>query len=270
MTQVVLSGSFDDIRSDDIRFIEEASKLGSVHVLLWSDAVVESVTDTSPKFPEKERAYLLNGIRFVDHVRLIDRPATNGLPDPIAAQADIWIVREEDDTEAKRKFCKERDIAYHVIPDSGLDGFPVRESEETSPERKKVVVTGCYDWFHSGHLRFFEEASRYGDLYVVVGNDPNVKKLKGEGHPMFPEEERRYIVQSMLYVENAYIASAEGWMDAAPEIAEIQPDIYLVNEDGDKPIKVEFCREHGLEYVVLKRTPKEGLPRRSSTNLRGF
>ena len=37
-----------------------------------------------------------------------------------------------------------------------------------------------------------------------------------------------------------------------------------------KPIKREFCEKHGLEYVVLKREPKPGLPRRESTHLRGF
>jgi hypothetical protein len=59
-------------------------------------------------------------------------------------------------------------------------------------------------------------------------------------------------------------------MDAAPEIDKIKPDIYVVNEDGDRPEKREFCERHGLEYVVLKRAPKEGLPQRESTDLRGF
>jgi hypothetical protein len=59
-------------------------------------------------------------------------------------------------------------------------------------------------------------------------------------------------------------------MDAKPEIERIQPDIYLVNEDGDQAEKREFCRQHGLDYVILKREPKPGLPRRSSTDLRGF
>ena len=59
-------------------------------------------------------------------------------------------------------------------------------------------------------------------------------------------------------------------MDAEPEIAKIHPDIYAVNEDGDKPEKRSFCKEHDLEYEVLKRTPKEGLPTRTSTHLRGF
>jgi hypothetical protein len=46
--------------------------------------------------------------------------------------------------------------------------------------------------------------------------------------------------------------------------------MYAVNEDGDKPEKRAYCAGHGLEYVILKRTPKEGLPRRESTHLRGF
>ena len=105
---------------------------------------------------------------------------------------------------------------------------------------------------------------------MVVGHDENVRLLKGDGHPMFPEDERRYMVGSIRFVKQALISSGSGWMDAEPEIESIQPDIYAVNEDGDKPEKREFCEEHGLEYAVLKRTPAAGLPRRESTHLRGF
>jgi glycerol-3-phosphate cytidylyltransferase-like family protein len=87
---------------------------------------------------------------------------------------------------------------------------------------------------------------------------------------MQTQEERRYMVGAIRYVKQALITSGMGWMDAEPEIARLKPDIYLVNEDGDKPEKQAFCAAHGLRYVVLKRTPKEGLPRRSSTDLRGF
>ena len=64
--------------------------------------------------------------------------------------------------------------------------------------------------------------------------------------------------------------SGSGWMDAEPEIAEIRPTYYVVNEDGDQPEKREFCNAHGLEYIVLQRRPHGDLPRRSSTDLRGF
>ena len=140
----------------------------------------------------------------------------------------------------------------------------------SAPGRKKVVVTGCYDWFHSGHVRFCEEVSAHGDLYVVVGHDANIRLLKGDGHPLFSAEERRYVVGSIRHVKQALISSGDGWLDADPEIRRLQPDIYAVNEDGDKGGKRDYCRQLGIEYLVLKRTPAPGLARRSSTDLRGF
>ena len=78
------------------------------------------------------------------------------------------------------------------------------------------------------------------------------------------------MVQSIRFVKQAQISSGSGWMDAEPEIDVIKPDYYVVNEDGDKPEKQAFCDAHHIEYKVLKRLPKPGLPRRESTALRGF
>jgi cytidyltransferase-like protein len=140
----------------------------------------------------------------------------------------------------------------------------------SAPGRKKVVVTGCYDWFHSGHVRFCEEVSAYGDLYVCVGHDENIRFLKGEGHPLLCQEERRYVVGSIKYVKQCLISTGDGWLDADPEIRRLKPDIYAVNDDGDKGGKREYCEKMGIQYLVLQRTPAPGLPRRSSTDLRGF
>jgi cytidyltransferase-like protein len=131
-------------------------------------------------------------------------------------------------------------------------------------------VTGCYDWFHSGHVRFFEEVSSHGDLYVAVGHDANVRLLKGEGRPLFPQAERRYLVGSIRFVTQAMVSTGDGWLDAEPEIQRLKPDVYAVNEDGDVPEKRDYCEQHGIEYLVLNRTPAPGLPKRSSTELRGF
>ncbi len=279
MTKVVVSGSFDDLRAHEMRFLDEASRLGDLYVLMWSDAVVKSIEGSLPEFPEAERAYFLRAVRYVSQLIKVDALASSDvLPDVAGLEPDLWVVDgssahgQDQDTTAKRRFCASRGIRYRVLRDTDLAGFPTlpKNIYEQPTDNKKVIVTGCYDWLHSGHIRFFEEASAYGDLYVAVGNDANVAELKGEGHPMFPEELRRYMVQSIRYVTQAVITKGMGWMDAAPNIAEIQPDIYLVNEDGDKPEKRAFCEEHGLEYVVLKREPKEGLTRRSSTDLRGF
>jgi cytidyltransferase-like protein len=313
MSTIYVSGSFDDLRSPQVRFLEEAARLGPVHVALWSDAAVEQVQGKAPKFVEAERQYLLESIRYVDRVTLCAGPIDRDRLPLEAASSGTWVVGEGEASAAKEAFCRQHGLAYrvlrneelrglpedqyprshalrgnalprrsasqellhseHVAKDAGASGncVPTRSMEtRTVPARKKAIVTGCYDWFHSGHVRFFEEVSALGELYVCVGHDANIRFLKGEGHPMFPAEERRYMVQSIRFVHRALISSGDGWLDAEPEIERLRPDIYAVNEDGDRPEKRAYCEAHGIEYRVLKRLPKEGLPRRQSTDLRGF
>lgn len=273
MKKAVVTGSFDDLRARDFRFLEEASKLGSLHVLLWSDETIQQLEGKPPKFPQAERMYLLQALRYVNELTLVTGPIErDAIPQIDAIQPDVWVVDERGDTSHKRMYCATHGIVYSIVEEGMLRRFPAAsvEADAGRTQQKKVVVTGSFDWLHSGHVRFFEETAALGDLYVVVGHDDNIKLLKGEGHPLFPQDERRYMVQSIRYVKQALISSGHGWMDAEPEIAIIKPDIYAVNEDGDRPEKRAFCAEHGLEYVVLERRPKAGLPRRQSTALRGF
>jgi cytidyltransferase-like protein len=270
MTQVFVSGAFDDTRSREIRFLQEAARLGPVTVGLWSDGLVEHVNG-SCKFPFDERRYLLESIRFVDAVV----PQSGfGVALPAGQASDtppFFAAVTGEVTEETAEFCRRNGVRLVLMPPEQLEGFPLPSFDpHVDDRRKRVVVTGSFDWFHSGHVRFFEECSALGDVYAVVGHDDNIRLLKGEGHPLLCQDERTYMVASCRYVKRATISSGHGWMDAEPEIAFIRPHIYAVNEDGDKPEKRAFCAEHGIEYVVLKRTPKDGLPRRSSTDLRGY
>ena len=267
--QIVVSGGFDDIKSRDLRFLEEASKLGGLSVQLWSDATLQKLTGRPPKFPLAERRYFLNAVRYVSKVVEADIAADfNSLPENL--RADVWADYAVTTSAARAAFARENKIAYLVFTADELAGFPEPPPMPSAPGRKKVIATGCYDWFHSGHVRFTEEASAYGDLYVCLGSDANVRLLKGGGHPLLCQEERRYVLGSIKYVKQALITTGSGWVDADPEIRRLKPDIYIVNEDGDKGGKREYCAGLGLEYLVLKRTPAPGLPQRSSTDLRGF
>ena len=267
MPNVYITGSFDDLRSREMRFLHEASRLGNLTVFLWSDDAVRTLEGRIPKFPEAERKYLLDSIRYIRIVTPVDRTE---LPFPDHIRSGIWAVPAADNTPEKRLFCAARGLEYRVIPDEMLTGFPAADLPESKSPRKKVIVTGCYDWLHSGHVRFFEEVSGLGDLYVSLGSDVTIHALKGAGHPLIRQEERLYMVQSIRFVTRAFIATGSGYLDAAPEIELLKPDIFAVNEDGDRLEKREFCSERGIEYVVSKRIPKEGLPARQSTILRGF
>ena len=268
---VVVCGAFDDLRSRHIRFLEEAAKPGPLTVLLWKDESLRRLTGRAPKFPQAEREYVLRAVRFVNRVIPVDCPADlNSLPAVAGLRLDCWAVEESQDNAEKKSCCAARNMEYRVIPDDALRGFPEIPAAPHGASRKKVLVTGSFDWFHSGHVRFFEEISARGDLYVIVGHDANIRQLKGEGHPLLPQSERRYLAGSIRFVTQALISSGHGWLDAEPEIERLRPDIYAVNEDGDRGGKREFCARRGIEYVVLKRAPAPGLPGRSSTELRGF
>jgi cytidyltransferase-like protein len=131
-------------------------------------------------------------------------------------------------------------------------------------KNKKVLVSGCYDLIHGGHVAFFKMASSYGDLYVSLGRDENLFLLKGK-RPVFSESERLYLVKSVRYVHDAFLASGMGMLDFEPDLRRLNPDIFIVNSDGHTTGKENLCKELGVEYIVLERIPEPGLPARSSS-----
>ena len=134
-------------------------------------------------------------------------------------------------------------------------------------DKKKVFVSGCYDMLHSGHVAFFKEASRYGDLYVGIGSDKTIEELKHR-KTVYSEKERLYMVKAIRYVTDAVINPGSGMMDFVESVERIRPDVFVVNSDGGSDTKRRFCEERGIEYVVLERQPDAGLEARSTTSLR--
>jgi cytidyltransferase-like protein len=134
-------------------------------------------------------------------------------------------------------------------------------------EKKKVFVSGCFDLLHSGHIAFLETAAQYGDVYVCIGSDNTVKDLKGR-YPIITQQERKYMIQALKCVKECRINTGSGIIDFENELNDIQPDIFVVNEDGNTPSKETLCTKKGIEYKVLERIPTEGLPVRSTTSLR--
>ena len=96
---------------------------------------------------------------------------------------------------------------------------------------KKVFVSGCYDLLHSGHVEFFQQASRYGDLYVGIGSDATYLEYKHR-KPMFPQEERLFMVKNIKAVKDAYINEGSGVIDFLPTLDKVKPDVFVVNAEG--------------------------------------
>ena len=133
--------------------------------------------------------------------------------------------------------------------------------------RKKVFVTGCFDLLHSGHVAFLKEAASLGELHVCIGNDENIYQLKGR-YPVNNQDERRYMIEALACIAQCRINKGFGIIDFLQELDEIQPSVFVVNEDGATPAKAEICQQKNIEYHIFQRIPHADLPARSTTNLR--
>jgi glycerol-3-phosphate cytidylyltransferase-like family protein len=120
---------------------------------------------------------------------------------------------------------------------------------------------------HSGHIAFLKTAAEYGQVYACIGSDETVFSLKGR-YPVVNQSERKYCLDALDAVFEARVSRGDGHLDFLPELLEIQPDIFVVNADGDSPEKQALMSQHGIEYIVLDRIPAENLPPRSTTALR--
>ncbi|MFW5704358.1 MAG: adenylyltransferase/cytidyltransferase family protein [Nanoarchaeota archaeon] len=131
--------------------------------------------------------------------------------------------------------------------------------------KNKVFVSGCFDILHPGHIKFLEDASNYGDLYVGVGSDKTIIELKNRA-PTYSQEERKYMLEKINCVKKVIVNSGSGHLDFEEDLKQLNPDYFIVNEDGDKPQKKELCLDLGIKYIVLKRLPHKDFPARSTTD----
>jgi D-glycero-beta-D-manno-heptose 1-phosphate adenylyltransferase len=71
---------------------------------------------------------------------------------------------------------------------------------------KIVLANGCFDVLHVGHVRYLSAAKALGDLLIVgVNSDEQARRLKGEGRPLLPQDQRAEIVAALEPVDFATI-----------------------------------------------------------------
>lgn len=67
---------------------------------------------------------------------------------------------------------------------------------------KIVLVGGCFDVLHPGHIVFLEKAKKAGDkLIVLLESDERVKELKGVKRPVHSQQERAQVLSALAFVD---------------------------------------------------------------------
>ena len=144
---------------------------------------------------------------------------------------------------------------------------------EEHKNKKIVFCSGTFDLTHAGHILFFEECKKYGDILVVnVGNDFNVRQHKGVDRPIFNEHVRLKIVSSLKPVDYAFLDVDAVDNDVLTILASIfkdlKPDIYVINQDAlGIPRRRELMEGHAIKMVILERTCPPEFEQISSTKI---
>ncbi len=131
---------------------------------------------------------------------------------------------------------------------------------EKHKNQKIVFCSGVFDMVHVGHLLFFEDCKKQGDIVVVVmGKDANVRDYKGDNRPIMNEYIRLKMVDGLKPVDYVFLDTYDAKKDDAYSLIEqfiekLRPDIYVVNEDAfDIPRRKDLVQRYGIQLVVLPR-----------------
>ena len=119
---------------------------------------------------------------------------------------------------------------------------------------KKIVLTsGSWDILHVGHMRYLERAKEHGDILIVgVDSDKRIKKRKGAGRPIVPEDERIEMLSHLSYVDHVYLKDVNDPKNHL--IKTVLPDILIVSETTghtkkDYSDKQKYCGK----LVIMER-----------------
>ena len=95
--------------------------------------------------------------------------------------------------------------------------------------KDKVVFTnGCFDIVHRGHLELLKYCSTLGKVVVGLNSDQSVEKLKGSNRPFFSQEDRKFMLQSLKYVDQVIIFNQETPLQL---IENLRPDFIVKGGD---------------------------------------
>lgn len=134
--------------------------------------------------------------------------------------------------------------------------------------RQVVLANGCFDLLHVGHIRYLQGARAEGGfLLVALNSDRSVRKLKGSGRPLMPQEERAEILAALECVDSILIFD-EPTVDSI--LLTLCPDVHAKGTDYTEESVPE--RDTVLSYggrVAIVGDPKDHSTRTILSKIKG-
>ena len=71
--------------------------------------------------------------------------------------------------------------------------------------RKGIIVSGYFNPLHRGHIEYFHNAKKMGDILIVIVNNDTQRNLKGSKQFM-DEDERHLIISELKIVDHSFLS----------------------------------------------------------------
>ena len=126
--------------------------------------------------------------------------------------------------------------------------------------RKIALANGCFDVLHVGHVRYLEGARAEADVLVVgVNGDASTRRLKGEGRPVMPAEDRALVVAALRAVDHVVVFEED---DVGRLLVALRPDVHCKGTDytPETVPEREVVRSYGGRVAIV------GDPKRHDTS----
>ncbi|MGD9899980.1 MAG: D-glycero-beta-D-manno-heptose 1-phosphate adenylyltransferase [Calditrichaceae bacterium] len=125
-----------------------------------------------------------------------------------------------------------------------------------------AFTNGCFDILHRGHVVYLEKAKEYASILIVgLNSDDSVRRLKGEGRPLMPEEDRAFILSRLESVDIVCVFDEDTPYEL---IKKILPDILVKGGDYrvEDIVGRDIVDESGGKVLTIPLVPG-----RSTTNI---
>ncbi len=117
-----------------------------------------------------------------------------------------------------------------------------------------VLVGGCFDLLHFGHISFLKQAKALGEyLVVALESDENVRRMKGDARPVHTQSQRKEMLESLSFVDEVIpLPPMQGDRDYYELVRKIKPSIIAITQgDSAKIKKLEQANEIGAKLIVI-------------------
>jgi FAD synthetase len=136
---------------------------------------------------------------------------------------------------------------------------------------KRVLAAGKFDILHLGHLAYLEQSRELagpdGELVVVIALDSTIEKERG-APPVFPQEQRRRIVEALGIVDRAVLGYQTE--NHTQIVSDLDPDFIALGYDQYTDIEAleQTFRERGMKTRIVRLEKREADGLCSSTLIR--